>query len=82
MALATLTSKGQITIPKSVRDSLHLQPGDKVDFVVTQNGDALLRPVTRTVDGVFGKLHDPDRKAVSVEEMESAIRHRLQATFR
>ncbi len=45
MPLATLTSKGQVTIPKSVRDSLHLQTGDKVDFVITQNGDALLKSV-------------------------------------
>ena len=82
MTLATLTSKGQITIPKSVRDSLHLQTGDKVDFVITQNGDALLKPVTRKVDEVFGKLHDPDRKPVSVEGMDSAIRQRLQATSR
>ena len=80
MALATLTSKGQITIPKSVRDSLHLQSGDKVDFVITQNGDALLKPVTRKVDDVFGKLHDPDRTPVSVEEMDTAIRQRLRAT--
>lgn len=82
MPLATLTSKGQITIPRSVRKSLHLQTGDKVDFVITQDGDALLKPVTRKVDDVFGKLHDPGRRPVSVEEMDTAIRQRLKATFR
>ena len=82
MALATLTNKGQITIPKVVRDSLHLQTGDKVDFIITRNGDALLKPVTKKVDDVFGRLHNPGRKPVSVEEMDSMIRHRLQATFK
>ena len=82
MALATLSSKGEVTIPKSVRDSLRLQAGDKVDFVLTQNGGALLKPVTKKVDEVFGKLHHPDRKPASAEQMDSAIRQRLQATFR
>ena len=82
MTSATLTSKGQITIPKSVRDSLHLQTGDKVDFVITQHGEALLKPVTKKVDDVFGRLHDPHREPVSVEKMNSAIGRRLQATFR
>jgi len=82
MALATLTSKGQITIPKIVRDFLRLHIGDKVDFVITQNGNALLKPVTRKVDDVFGRLHKPDRKPVSVAEMDSMIRNRLQEKFK
>ena len=47
MALATLTSKGQVTIPKAVRNSLHLHAGDKVEFVITESKEALLRPSPR-----------------------------------
>jgi AbrB family looped-hinge helix DNA binding protein len=57
MALATLTNKGQITIPKTVRDSLGLQSGDKIEFILKNDGEALVRPVTKKVDDVFGILH-------------------------
>jgi len=43
----TLTSKGQITIPKFVRDSMALHAGDKIEFVLTENNEVLLRPVTK-----------------------------------
>lgn len=82
MAVATLTSKGQITIPKAIRDGLGLHSGDKLEFIVTENGDVLIKPVTKKVDEVFGKLHKPGQKTVSVEDMDSAIRERLKAKFK
>ena len=84
MATATLTSKGQITIPKTVRDALHLHEGDKVDFMLTEDGEALLKPVNRevTVDEIFGKLHKSGRKSVSVRQMKSGIRRKMKAGFR
>ena len=62
MALATLTSKGQITIPKVVRDSLQLQAGDQVEFVLSDSKEALFRPITKKVDEVFGRLCRPRQK--------------------
>ena len=41
--MVTVTSKGQVTIPKPVRDRLGIQPGSKVDFEVADNGRAFLR---------------------------------------
>jgi antitoxin PrlF len=41
----TLTSKGQVTIPKHVRDALALAPGDKLEFSIGANGDLVLKPV-------------------------------------
>jgi len=82
MSLATLTSKGQITIPKEIRDSLRLHTGDKVEFIITETKEALFRPVTKKVDDVFGKLHKPGRKPISVEEMDSVIRQKMQASFK
>ncbi len=81
MALATITTKGQVTIPKSVRDSLMLSTGDKIEFVVTNKREALIRPISKKVDEVFGILHKPGRKTVSVEEMDEKIRQRMKDTF-
>jgi len=43
----TLTSKGQVTIPKKVRDALHLQPGNAVEFAVNASGEVVLRKAGR-----------------------------------
>ena len=81
MALATITTKGQVTIPKSVRDSLMLSTGDKIEFVVTNKREALIRPISKKVDEVFGILHKPGRKTVSVEKMDAKIRQRMKDNF-
>mgnify|MGYP005627349249 FL=1 len=73
MVTATLTSKGQITIPKTVRESLHLRTGDRVEFVVHGPDEASVRPITKSVDEVFGRLHDPDQPSLTVDEMDAAI---------
>ena len=82
MALATITSKGQVTIPKEVRDSLGLGFGDKIEIIITEDGAALMRPISKKVDDIFGKLHKSGRKAVSVEEMNQAIRQRVKDKFK
>ena len=69
---ATMTSKGQITVPKSVRDRLHLSAGDKVEFMVDEDGTVCLIPVTSTVRQLKGMIRKPD-KVVSLEEMDAAI---------
>ena len=81
MATATITTKGQITIPKEVRDTLSLTAGDKVEFVLIDKREALIRPVSKKVDDVFGLLHKPGRKAVSVEQMNEGIRRKLREDF-
>ena len=81
MAQATLTSKGQITIPKSIRDSLHLQAGDKIEFTITSDTEALITPVTRKVDEVFGILHKPGRKPISVRKMDEELKQEIRMKF-
>ena len=73
MPTATMTSKGQVTIPKAVRESLHLHTGDRVEFVVHGSDEALVRPITKSVDEVFGRLHAPNQPILTVEEMDAAI---------
>jgi antitoxin PrlF len=82
MQQATLTSKGQITIPKLVRDSLALHAGDKVEFVLTQNNEVLLKPVTKKVDEVFGRLFRADRPTVDIAEMDALFKQKIRADFR
>ena len=81
MALATLTNKGQVTIPKSVRELLGIHSGDKLEFVVIENGKAYIKPVTKKVDDVFGRLYNPDRKPVSVDEMDKKIKQKMRETL-
>jgi len=77
MITATLTTKGQLTIPKSIRDSLHLEAGDRVAFILQGDSEAVLKPVTKSVDEVFGKLHSPHQPARSVEEMNAAVAEQM-----
>jgi len=69
---ATLTSKGQITIPKQVRDLLHLKNGDRVEFIVDEARDCRMVPVTASVRRLKGMVPKP-KKPVSLSAMEKAI---------
>ncbi len=72
MSTATITSKGQITLPKQVRDTLGVSPGDRVDFVRLEDGAFAIVPATHSVkslQGVLGKRAKP----VTLDEMEAAI---------
>ena len=82
MALATLTTKGQVTIPKKIRESLKLHTGDKIEIIVTENREAIIRPVSKKVDDVFCKLHNPDRKTVTLNAIDDAIRNRMKDKFK
>ena len=74
MAIATLTTKGQLTIPKKIRESLKLHTGDKIEIIVTEKREAIIRPISKKVDDIFCKLHRPGRKAVTLGAMDDAVR--------
>ena len=82
MALATLTSKGQVTIPKQIRESLKLHTGDKIEIIITEKREAIIRPISKKVDDIFCKLHNPDRKALTLKAIDGAIRNRMQDKFK
>jgi AbrB family looped-hinge helix DNA binding protein len=72
--ISTMTQKGQVTIPKDVRDSLHLVTGDKVEFIQNELGEIVIKPVTRKVSEVVGLLSRYKKaKPISVEAMDQAI---------
>jgi len=78
MASATLSSKWQMVIPKPVREHLGVQPGDQVDFVIEDDGKVIVRSAALDVRHLKGILARPGRKAVSVEQMNGAIRRRAR----
>ncbi len=82
MALATLTTKGQVTIPKEIRNALKLHTGDKIEIIVTEKREAIIRPLSKKVDDIFCKLHKPDRKAISQEAINEAIKNRMKDKFK
>ncbi len=75
MAAATLTSKGQITIPSQVREALGLGAGDRVEFVEEGKGKFAIVAATRPVQELKGLIPKPV-KPVSVEQMNAAIARR------
>ena len=73
MPIATVTSKGQITLPKAVRDVLRVDTGDQVDFVISEQGEVTVHPLTVDITELRGMLKRPGQRAVTVEEMNAAI---------
>lgn len=71
MSLATLTSKGQVTIPIDVREALDLQPQDKVNFTVLPDGTVILRAKKRALEDMAGLLQAPEGGGVSTDEMKA-----------
>ena len=76
MPSATVTSKRQLTLPKAIRDLLRLGAGDRVDFIVKDDGTVVLRPATVDVRELKGLLHLKGLTPLSVEEMNAIIRRR------
>jgi len=72
MATATVTSKGQITIPAQVRASLGLDTGDRIEFVDLGQGKFAIMAATHSVKDLKGLIRKPARP-VSIEDMNQAI---------
>lgn len=66
---ATRTSKGQTTIPKVIRDSLQVQPGDRVTFTLMPDGVVLMRVKSQRAADLAGLLHRKGRKPVPIEQL-------------
>ncbi len=73
MPEAKLTSKGQLVLPKMVREHLDVKYGDRVDFVIQPNGEVVVRAATRDIRTLAGLLA-PAPRVVSLEEMDQAVR--------
>ena len=73
MPTSTLTSRGQTTIPKPIREALGLQPGDRVEFLM-EEGQVVLRRATADITELDGLLDRSGQEPVSIGEMNEAVR--------
>ena len=73
-----LTSKGQITLPKAIREHLKVKTGDLVAFRVEENGQVTVSAVNAPLNSLKGIVPVADGRAVSLESMELAIRKRVR----
>ena len=72
MSTATITSKGQITIPANVRQALNVEAGDRIEFIQIEPGRFELVAATRSVRELKG-MHGKSNRRVSIEEMNAVI---------
>ena len=73
MLHAVITSKGQTTIPKPIREFLHLHSGDQIDFIIEGKDRVIIRPSTMEVHHIKGLLKRKDGKKLTLEQMDEAI---------
>ena len=71
--LSTVTDKGQVTLPKALRDRLGIQAGSKVEFAVLADGTVRMRVLARGSAGLFGLLAVPGEAARSLEEIDAGV---------
>lgn len=70
---ATITSKGQVTIPKDVRDILKIGPGDQIDFIISDKGEISISPRMFDIRCLKGMFYKKERKPATLEDMQKAI---------
>ena len=66
---ATLTSKGQTTIPKAIRESLGMQAGDRLTFTLMPDGTVVMRVKNKSITQLAGMLYKKGRKPVPIEQL-------------
>jgi AbrB family looped-hinge helix DNA binding protein len=76
---ATLTTKGQLTLPKEIRDRLNLEAGAILDFQVQADNTITARHVQPDARRIRGLLKSPHAEPVSVEQMDEAVAKHLRA---
>lgn len=82
MPSSTISSKGQITVPKEIRDALRVGTGDRILFVLRADGVVELRPETLDVLDLVGILQPPNGRTATIDEMNSAPRKRAAGAFK
>jgi antitoxin PrlF len=73
MITATLTSKGQLTVPKEIRERLKLKPGSQVKFVLDKTGGAILKPLNFDFESIRGIIKSKRKHPPTIEEINEAI---------
>ncbi len=80
MASAKITSKGQITLPKSIRQYLNVDTGDSIEFFIEKDGRVNVVAKTVDISQLYGILKTD--KHVSIEDMKKAVQHEAIKRFK
>ena len=73
MPTSTLTSKGQITVPKEIREYLKLHTGHRLEFDIALDGQVIMRARNKDVRELKGIVRSPRRKPISIQQMNESI---------
>lgn len=71
--LSTVADKGQVTVPKAIRDRLGIRAGTRVDFQLETDGTLRVRVLTRGAAGLFGLIARPSETARSLEDIDEGV---------
>lgn len=82
MSQSTMTSKGQITVPKQIRDYLKAQSGDKIQFIIDRQGRVVLTIKTIDISDVFGMFNYKSKRKTTTKDMNVAIAKRMQRKYK
>ena len=82
MPSATITSKGQVTIPKKIRDQLQLRVGDTIDFEIDSHNTIRIIAKKRPHKDVAGILYREGQNSLSIEEMNEGIVEYLKEKYK
>lgn len=75
---STVTDKGQITLPKALREALSIAPGSRVEFTLQPGGIARMRVLPRGSAGLFGLLAQPGEAVRPLEALDDAVAQKVQ----
>jgi len=81
MITATLSSKGQITIPKEIRERLDLKKGDKIEFELSDEEIVTIKRKSTRIDEVSGMLSEYADRRYSIEEMDEAVEEMFRRKY-
>jgi AbrB family looped-hinge helix DNA binding protein len=70
---STVTDKGQVTLPKAIRDRLNIGPGTRIDFEIQPDDTLKVRVLTRGASGLFGLIARPGEAVRSLDEIDAGI---------
>jgi antitoxin PrlF len=82
MPTTTITSKGQVTIPKKIREELNLQPGDVLSFEIEKGNKISVRAEKKTANHAFGILYSGARESLSGEDMDRGVVEYFKKKYR
>ena len=70
---ATVSEKGQVTLPKKLRDPMGIQPGARLNFLLAEDGTLRVLLQARGASSLFGLLARPGQQALALDQMDQAV---------